>query len=68
RQSGRACLYLIDDFASELDSERRNLLAQRLNATGAQVVMSAISGQQVRDVMDGSGTMFRVEQGEIHPA
>ncbi|EHC65238.1 NADH-ubiquinone oxidoreductase chain G, partial [Salmonella enterica subsp. enterica serovar Minnesota str. A4-603] len=27
RESGRRCLYLIDDFASELDDARRGLLA-----------------------------------------
>ena len=35
RQSGRRCLYLIDDFASELDESRRRLLADRLKATRA---------------------------------
>lgn len=38
RQSGRRCLYLIDDFASELDTGRRRLLADRLKATQAQVL------------------------------
>ncbi|MEX3175528.1 DNA replication and repair protein RecF, partial [Serratia quinivorans] len=36
RQSGRRCLYLIDDFASALDTGRRRLLADRLKATQAQ--------------------------------
>ena len=37
RESGRRCLYLIDDFASELDDARRGLLASRLKATQSQV-------------------------------
>lgn len=29
RQSGQRCLYLLDDFASELDKDRRQLLPER---------------------------------------
>lgn len=65
RHSGRRCLYLIDDFASELDTGRRRLLADRLKATGAQVFVSAVSAEQVSDMVDEKGKMFRVEQGKI---
>ncbi|WP_312631939.1 DNA replication/repair protein RecF [Pantoea piersonii] len=65
RQSGRRCLYLIDDFASELDDSRRRLLAQRLKATQAQVFVSAIATDHVIDMSDEKGKMFRVEQGKI---
>src|SRR5471030_465327 len=65
RQSGRRCLYLLDDFASELDADRRRLLADRLKATQAQVFVSAISAEQVTDMMGEKGKMFRVEQGKI---
>lgn len=65
RQSGRRCLYLIDDFASELDEARRRLLAERLKATQAQVFVSAIAAEHVIDMSDEKGKMFRVEQGKI---
>ncbi|CAI1109388.1 DNA replication and repair protein recF [Serratia entomophila] len=65
RQSGRRCLYLIDDFASELDTGRRRLLADRLKATQAQVFVSAVSAEQVTDMAGEKGKMFRVEQGKI---
>ncbi|HCN01688.1 DNA replication/repair protein RecF [Pantoea ananatis] len=65
RQSGRRCVYLIDDFASELDDSRRRLLAERLKATRAQVFVSAISSEHVIDMTDEKGKMFRVEQGKI---
>ncbi|MDF2915736.1 MAG: replication/repair protein RecF [Pantoea agglomerans] len=55
-QSGRRCIYLIDDFASELE---------RLKATQAQVFVSAISAGHVIDMTDEKGKMFRVEQGKI---
>ncbi|MXP49792.1 DNA replication/repair protein RecF [Pantoea sp. Eser] len=64
-QSGRRCVYLIDDFASELDDNRRRLLAERLKATQAQVFVSAISAEHVIDTTDEKGKMFRVEQGKI---
>lgn len=65
RSSGRRCLYLIDDFASELDDTRRRLLAERLKATQAQVFVSAIGVEHVIDMSDEKGKMFRVEQGKI---
>ena len=65
RHSGRQCLYLIDDFASELDAGRRRLLAERLKSTGAQVFVSAVNADQVGDMVDEKGKMFRVEQGKI---
>lgn len=65
RQQGRRCLYLLDDFASELDSDRRHLLAERLKATQAQVFVSAVHAEQVADMVDEKGRMFRVEQGKI---
>lgn len=65
RSSGRRCLYLIDDFASELDDTRRRLLAERLKATQAQVFVSAIGTEHVIDMSDEKGKMFRVEQGKI---
>ncbi|AFJ45140.1 DNA replication/repair protein RecF [Shimwellia blattae] len=65
RQSGRRCLYLIDDFASELDDARRGLLASRLKATQSQVFVSAISAEHVSDMADKNSKMFAVDQGKI---
>jgi DNA replication and repair protein RecF len=63
--TGKQCIYLIDDFASELDSHRRALLAQRLKETNAQVFISAISCEQVIDMLDENGKLFMVEHGKI---
>ncbi|MEZ8131177.1 DNA replication/repair protein RecF [Enterovibrio norvegicus] len=62
---GKQCIYLIDDFASELDSQRRALLAEQLKATGAQVFVSAISADQVAEMSDENSKMFHVEHGKI---
>ncbi|CZF84849.1 DNA replication/repair protein RecF [Grimontia marina] len=61
----KQCIYLIDDFASELDSQRRALLAEQLKATGAQVFVSAISADQVAEMCDENSKMFHVENGKI---
>ncbi|MGF1870955.1 DNA replication/repair protein RecF [Photobacterium indicum] len=63
--TGKQCIYLLDDFASELDSHRRALLAQRLKETNAQVFISAISDEQIADMHDENGKMFHVEHGKI---
>ena len=63
--TGKQCIYLIDDFASELDSQRRKRLADCLKATGAQVFVSSITQSQVADMADENGKMFHVEHGTI---
>ncbi|USD65306.1 DNA replication/repair protein RecF [Vibrio sp. SCSIO 43136] len=64
-KTGKQCIYLIDDFASELDSQRRKRLADCLKATGAQVFVSSITASQVEDMLDDKSKMFHVEQGTI---
>ena len=63
--TGKPCIYLIDDFASELDRERRALLAQRLKSTQSQVFISAISADHIHDIQDEDGKIFHVENGKI---
>ncbi|SIR12279.1 DNA replication and repair protein RecF [Aeromonas sp. RU39B] len=65
-QSGRGCIFLIDDFASELDVEKRRLLAARLRECASQVFVTAIDIEQLADMMDASECrLFHVEQGKI---
>ncbi|EGR2797723.1 DNA replication/repair protein RecF [Vibrio navarrensis] len=63
--TGKQCIYLIDDFASELDSQRRKRLADCLKATGAQVFVSSITENQIADMRDEAGKLFHVDQGVI---
>ncbi|WP_260261608.1 DNA replication/repair protein RecF [Vibrio intestinalis] len=65
--TGKQCIYLIDDFASELDSQRRKRLADCLKETGAQVFVSSITESQIDDMNDDNGKMFHVEHGTIEP-
>ncbi len=61
----KQCIYLIDDFASELDSQRRKRLADCLKETGAQVFVSSITENQIADMLDEHGKLFHVEHGRI---
>lgn len=63
--TGKQCVYLIDDFASELDSQRRQRLADCLKATGAQVFVSSITENQIADMRGDSGRIFHVTHGAI---
>ncbi|RQW61255.1 DNA replication/repair protein RecF [Vibrio viridaestus] len=63
--TGKQCIYLIDDFASELDSQRRQRLATCLKQTGAQVFVSSITEGQVSDMREADSKLFHVEHGAI---
>ncbi|MGL5949106.1 MAG: DNA replication/repair protein RecF [Aeromonas sp.] len=66
QHSQRGCIFLIDDFASELDSDKRRLLAERLRQCASQVFITAIDTSQLADMMAGDEVkLFHVEQGKI---
>lgn len=67
-QKNRQCLFLIDDFASELDPTKRALLAERLRQSGSQVFVTAITQDQLDQMHwleQHSDRLFNVKQGEI---
>ena len=47
--TGKQCIYLIDDFASELDMSKRALLVQTLQNINAQVFVSCIHPKQMEE-------------------
>ncbi len=66
QHSSRGCIFLIDDFASELDVDKRRLLAARLKQCATQVFITAIDTGQLADMMDANDCkLFHVEQGKI---
>ncbi len=65
QDKGKQCIYLIDDFASELDSQRRTLLIEQLKQIGAQVFMSAINPESVAQLCVQESKMFYVEHGKL---
>lgn len=67
-QKERQCLFLIDDFASELDPIKRELLAHRLRESGSQVFVTAITQDQLNQMQwqdRKDDCLFKVEQGRI---
>lgn len=64
----RRCLFLIDDFASELDPIKRELLAHRLRQSGSQVFVTAITADQLKQMAwqeSESDRIFSVSNGRI---
>lgn len=68
RQKQRQCLFLIDDFASELDPTKRELLAHRLRQSQSQVFVTAITQDQLQQMHQREKTneiLFNVQNGSI---
>ena len=62
----KSCLFLIDDFASELDEEKRYVLAKRLKECESQVFVTAIDQKPLEGIMqEFDCRTFHVKQGEI---
>lgn len=68
QQKQRQCLFLIDDFASELDPNKRSLLAHRLRQSGSQVFVTAITAEQLQQMQwleQNDDRLFAVKNGSI---
>ncbi|MDA3978002.1 DNA replication/repair protein RecF [Gallibacterium sp. AGMB14963] len=65
QQQQRRCIFLIDDFASELDPNKRALLAQRLKESQSQVIITAITPEQLQQPHWQDGAKFQLQQGEV---
>lgn len=59
-------IYLIDDMPSELDKNKRTLVAKILNDIGAQVFLTAVEKSNLDELIDlGNSKMFHVKHGEL---
>ncbi len=59
------CIFLLDDFTSELDQDKRRPLAKHIAESGAQVFITAIEREQVEVLFGQSNKVFHVEHGKI---
>jgi DNA replication and repair protein RecF len=64
RERARMPLMLLDDVMSELDAERRELLARELS-TGGQSVIATTDLAHVPGGMDGTVTRLRISPGAV---
>jgi DNA replication and repair protein RecF len=68
KQTGKNCVYLIDDLASELDVERRRHVLNILKNINAQTFITGINRADLEDLLYEQNTlMFHVKHGEITP-
>ncbi|CAG9294897.1 DNA replication/repair protein RecF [Celerinatantimonas diazotrophica] len=65
RVLNKPTIYLIDDFAAELDPTKRALLAQYLQRNSAQVFITAIEPQILEGFDLTDSCLFHVKQGNI---
>ena len=65
QEKQRRCIFLIDDFASELDQFKRALLAERLQQSDSQVFVSAITQDQLNEMKVETGKLFKVNEGIV---
>ncbi len=66
--TGRECVLLVDDLASELDAIARQRMIDYLAASGAQVFITSIEQEAVMPALEGTGSsfkMFHVEHGNV---
>jgi len=63
--TGKQCIYLLDDLAAELDSRRRQVVAELLVGLNAQVFITAVDdvASDLNKSLDAK--MFHVEHGAI---
>jgi len=61
----KQCVFLIDDFSSELDRTRQKILAKHIIDSNAQVFISAITSNSIEDLFEQKRTLFHVKQGKI---
>ncbi|HBO37459.1 MAG TPA: DNA replication and repair protein RecF, partial [Pasteurellaceae bacterium] len=66
-EKNRHCVFLIDDFASELDETKRELLAERLQNSGSQVFVTAITQEQLQQMQPEKYRSFKADNGVITP-
>ena len=62
---GHPPVVLVDDLASELDSDSRTRCLAELSATGAQLLMTAVPEIGLEGELMGARRVFHVEQGHI---
>lgn len=65
RHTGKNCIYLLDDLASELDYIHRQKIILLLVALKAQIFISAVDVAAFSDIDKHLGKMFHVKQGCI---
>lgn len=68
KQCGKKCIFIIDDFTSELDLEKRKLIVNLLTETQSQIFLAFLTKDDLNELFATNNEkikMFHVEQGNI---
>jgi len=65
-ETQKSCVFLLDDFAAELDAQHRYEVIRNLEKLESQVFLTSIQLEEVRNAFEAlSFDVFHVEHGEI---
>lgn len=65
---GEPPIFVLDDFASELDAEHQARVAAELGSFGAQVLVTGVALPEALQCWPGERRLFHVERGRVEPA
>lgn len=67
KETGRSCVYLVDDLPAELDKYHRTALCKLLEELQCQIFITCVDNKDLSECWskDASIKMFHVEQGSI---
>lgn len=63
QQTGKSCLYLLDDLPAELDTENRTHLLDMLITMESQVFITGVAVESFQNLRTSETRMFHVEHG-----
>jgi DNA replication and repair protein RecF len=63
QQTGRSCVYLLDDLPAELDTENRARLLEMLIHMESQVFITGVAAESFQNLSTSKMRMFHVEHG-----
>ncbi|MEI6896379.1 MAG: DNA replication/repair protein RecF [Psychromonas sp.] len=61
----KQCIFLIDDFSSELDQNKQQILAKHIADSGAQLFITLIEPDNIDDLFTQKNSVFHMEHGQI---
>ena len=61
----KQCVFLIDDFSSELDQAKQHILAKHIINSDAQLFITVIEKNNIETLFEQERTVFHVEHGKI---
>jgi DNA replication and repair protein RecF len=61
----KQCIFLIDDFSSELDQNKQQILAKHITDSGAQLFITVIEPDNIDRLFTQKNSVFHMKHGQI---